>query len=154
MSEEHRTASLQRLVDLREREVERLGADLSARQATRNRYATNLARLEQLCEGSGASGAPSKRAGADARLSLSLSLNCASYKQAVMRMAAAHRVDLSLFEADMAVARRALLAAARRHEALGQELARQRDTALKAKSSREQKRQDDIALQTWRRGRK
>jgi flagellar export protein FliJ len=154
MSEEHRTASLQRLVELREREVERLGADMSARQATRNRYATNLARLEQLYTGSGASGAPSRIAGENGQISLSLSLNCASYKQAVMRMAAAHRVDLSLFEADMAVARRALLAATRRQEALGQELARQRDNALKAKSSREQKRQDDIALQTWRRGRK
>jgi len=154
MSEEHRTASLQRLVDLREREVERLGADMSARQATRNRYATNLARLEQLYTGSGATGAPPRRAGADGRISASLSLNCASYKQAVMRMAAAHRVDLSLFEADMAVAKRALLAAARRSEALGQELARQQDHALKVKSSREQKRQDDIALQTWRRGRK
>lgn len=154
MSERHRTASLQRLVDLREREVERLGADMSARQATRNRYAANLARLEQLYTGSGATGAAPKRAGADARISVSLSMNCASYKQAVMRMAAAHRVDLSLFEADMAVAKRALLAAARRSVALGRELARQRDSALKVKSSREQKRQDDIALQTWRRGRK
>jgi flagellar export protein FliJ len=154
MSEEHRTASLQRLVDLREREVEQLGADMSARQVTRNRYANNLARLEQLYAGSGASGTPSRRADANGRLSLSLSLNCASYKQAVMRMAAAHRVDLSLFDADMAVAKRALLAAARRQEALSQELTRQRDSALKAKSSREQKRQDDIALQTWRRGRK
>jgi flagellar export protein FliJ len=154
MSEAHRTASLQRLVDLREREVERLGADMSTRQATRKRYAGNLARLEQLYEGSGASGAPSRRAGVNARLSLSLSLNCASYKQAVMRMAAAHRVDLSLFDADMAVASRALLAATRRQEALSQELARQRTSAMKAQSSREQKRQDDIALQTWRRGRK
>ena len=154
MSEERQTTSLQKLVDLREREVERLGADMSARQVTRNRYVANLERLEQLYEGSGASGAPSGRANADPRFSPSLSMNCANYKQAVLRMAAAHRVDLSLFDADMAVARRALLAAARRHKGLSQELARQQDDALRVQSSRERKGQDDIALQTWRRGRK
>jgi flagellar export protein FliJ len=154
MSDKHRTASLQRLVDLREREVEKLGADMSARHVTRKRYVGSLARLEQLYEGSGASGAPPKRAAATAQLSPSLALNCAGYKQTVLKMTAAHRVDLSLFDADMAVAKRALLAAARRQEALSQELARQRRNASRVASVREQKRQDDIALQTWRRGRK
>ncbi|MBX5461008.1 MAG: flagellar FliJ family protein [Steroidobacteraceae bacterium] len=157
MSEPHFLKSLGRLADLRAREVERLSADFASREATRSRFLGNLARLEKLCETSGASGAPLQtgRSGLPgARLSPSLSLNCGSYKQAVLRMAHAHRVDLALHEADMAIARRALIAAARRRDAINKELARQQRTVRRSQNTREQKRQDDLALEVWRRGRK
>jgi len=158
VSRSPRIKSLGQLVDLRERELDRLGADMASRRATRERYIGNLARLEKLCQSSGASGAPTPgargKANERAPFSPHVSLNCGSYKQAVMKMADAHRVDLSLHEADMAVAKRVLLEAARRHEALDQELTRQREGVRKSQNAREQKRQDDLALQVWRRGRK
>jgi flagellar export protein FliJ len=155
MSEAHFLKSLGQLADLRKREVDRLSADLASREATRSRYLGNLARLEKLCETSGPSGAPLQtgRSGhSGARLSPPLSLNCGSYKQAVLRMADAHRADLALHEADMAVAKRALIAAARRRDAIDKELARQRRAVRRSQNTREQKRQDDLALQVWRRG--
>ena len=89
-------ASLGTMVQLRSTEVERLQADLASQEATRTRYQNNLARLASLAEGSGASGA----------LPLALALNCGAYKQNVMAMADAHKVDLQLHEANMAVSQR------------------------------------------------
>lgn len=134
--------SLSRLVALREQEVDRLTADVAAKQALRERYLGNLERLERLCESTGASGA----------LPPVLSMNCAAYKQAVMQLAASHRQDLALHEADMAVAQQALLAASRRHEVLDQVLVRQQDRRRQAQQTQEQKRQDELATQVWWRG--
>ncbi len=157
MSDDPRVTSLARLVDLRAREVDRLGADMNTRRATRNRYERNVARLEQLCEGSGASGAPvtgSRGVAPSALVSPALSLNCAAYKQALMKMVDAHRADLSLHDADTTVVQRALLAASRRHASLDQELERLRADTRKVRTVREQKVQDDVALQIWSRNRK
>jgi flagellar export protein FliJ len=140
--------SLDRLVDLREREVDRLSADVAAKQTTRGRYLRNLARLEQLSGSSGPSGAPA-RATPGAPLFPALSLNSGGYKQTVLRITAAHRVDLSLHEADLAVAQHALAGATRRHEALDLLRRRERERALQARSRREQQRQDEIAAQMW-----
>jgi len=57
MKKPPRLKQLSQLNELRERDVERLGAELAGKTATRERYLRNLARLEQLCIGSGASGA-------------------------------------------------------------------------------------------------
>lgn len=135
--------SLSRLADLREREVDRLAADVAAKTRTRERYRANLERLDQLCRGAGASGV----------LPPVLSLNCAAYKQSVMQLAEEHRQDLSLHEADMAVTQRALVEASRRHEVLDQVLERRREQVRRAETIIEQKRQDDLAAQVWFRGR-
>ena len=50
-------ASLGTLVELRSLDVDRLQADLASQEATRKRYQNNLARLDALTEGSGATGA-------------------------------------------------------------------------------------------------
>ena len=130
---------LHRLVDLRERTVDRLKSDFGAKQALQARYVANIERMQRLCESTGASGA----------LPPALSLNCAAYKQSVMLMAESHRVDLQLHEADMAVAERALHSAAREHEALDQLVTRQQAAWQRVENSREQKRQDDMASQVW-----
>lgn len=131
--------SLGRLIELREREVERLTAEVAAKQALRERYLGNLRRLEQLCAGTGASGAPSP----------ALALNCAAYKQSVMQLADAHRGDLALHEADMALSSRALAEAARRREVLAQVHDGQQRALLRLQEAGEQKRQDEIAAQVW-----
>lgn len=152
MSSGRHLNSLKRLVELREREVDRLSADVAAKHAVRDRYRANLERLEHLYRSSGASGSPLP-ARQGAVLSPVLSLNCAGYKQAVMKMAEAHRTDLSLQEADVAVAQRALAAAVRRHESLDLVLERQLQGMRRLRESTEQKRQDELASQTWWRGR-
>lgn len=153
MSERRRLERLGQLVDLREREVERLSAEMAGKRAVRQRYLDNLERLEQLCTSSGPSGTQSP-AGQPQALSPTLSLNVGGYKQAVMKMAQAHRLDLSLHEAEMLTTQRLMTTAARRHEALDQVLVRQRRGLQRSQNTREQKRQDDLASQVWLRGRK
>jgi len=134
--------SLNRLVDLREREVERLQAEVGAKEVLRQRYRSNLERLETLCNGSGASGG----------LQPTLALNCADYKQAVLQLATTHRESLVLHEADMAATQRALVLASRRHQVLDQVRERQHEGIRQAASVREQKHQDELAAQVWWRG--
>ncbi|HEV7814268.1 MAG TPA: flagellar export protein FliJ, partial [Janthinobacterium sp.] len=93
MSDSHTIRNLTTLVRLRTDEVDKLQGELASQTVVRERYKQNLERLTSLCTGSGASGA----------LPLAMSVNCGNYKQAVMQMADAHRTDLSLHEANMAV---------------------------------------------------
>ena len=136
-------ASLGTMVQLRSTEVERLQADLASQEATRTRYQTNLARVASLAEGSGASGA----------LPLALALNCGAYKQNVMAMADAHKVDLHLHEANMAVSQRKLTDAWTRRELLGKVLEQQQALAARDRERATRKREDDIATQSWMAGR-
>jgi flagellar export protein FliJ len=148
MKKDNQLRSLARLTLLRERQVEHLSADMAGRRAVQNRYLGNIQRLEKLYQSTGASIG-------SARLPLSaLYSNCAAYKQAVMKMTDAHRVDLSLHEAEMELARRSLAAAVQRHDALDQVLARARAGARQVISKREQTLQDETAVQVWTRGRK
>lgn len=143
--------SLATLVNLREQEVDRLTTDVAAKQAVRERYRRSLERMEQLCEDSGASGDTVPGA-LTPMLSPALSLNCAAYKQSVMQLADAHRADLALHEADMAVAQRALHVAVNKREVLDTVLQRQLGTLQRQQAAREQKREDDLAAQVWMRG--
>jgi flagellar export protein FliJ len=135
--------SLGTLVRLRSSEVERLQAELARQEATRARYQANLDRLASLADGSGASGA----------LAPALALNCGQYKQAVLAMADAHRTDLHLHEANMAVAQRNLTAAWTRRELLGKVLEQHEDAAGREQDRAQRKREDEIATQSWLAGR-
>ena len=136
-------ASLGTMVQLRSTEVERLQADLASQEATRTRYQNNLVRLASLAEGSGPSGA----------LAPVLALNCGAYKQNVMAMADAHKVDLHLHEANMAVSQRKLTDAWTRRELLGKVLEQQQALAARDRERATRKREDDIATQSWMAGR-
>ncbi|TFW31417.1 flagellar FliJ family protein [Massilia horti] len=135
--------SLGTLVRLRSTEVERMQTELARQQATRDRYQANLDRLAALAEGSGASGA----------LPPALALNCGQYKQAVMAMADAHRVDLQLHEANMAVAQRDLNAASIRRELLGKVLEQRQAVLGREQERRAKRREDEVATQSWLAGR-
>ncbi|HEY0942971.1 MAG TPA: flagellar FliJ family protein [Steroidobacter sp.] len=138
MSERQRLRSLGRLVDLQSREVDRLNADVAEKRATRERYLRNLSRLEQLCQSSGPTdGSPV------------LAVNSAGYKQAMLRMVATHRMDLSLHESQLALSQRELINAARRQEALGQVLQREHANVRHVTQVRERKQQDELASQVW-----
>jgi flagellar export protein FliJ len=143
MSAQDTIDSLGTLVRLRDTEVERLQAGLVKQEATRARYLANLARLDALAQGSGASGT----------LAPALALNCGHYKQAVLGMADAHRTDLQLHEADMAVSQRTLAAAWTRRELLGKVLEQHQAAAGRQQERAVKKREDDIATQAWLAGR-
>ncbi|MGI4845360.1 MAG: flagellar FliJ family protein [Janthinobacterium lividum] len=136
-------ASLGTLVELRSLDVDRLQADLAGQEATRTRYQNNLARLDALAEGSGATGA----------LPPALALNCGAYKQNVMAMADLHRTDLALHEANMAVSQRNLAAAWTKRELLGKVLEQQQLLHAREQERAVRKREDDIATQSWMAGR-
>ena len=143
MKRTHTIASLGTLVELRSLDVDRLQADLASQEATRARYRNNLARLDALTEGSGATGA----------LPLALALNCGAYKQNVMAMADLHRADLALHEANMAVSQRKLADAWTRRELLGKVLEQEQVLHAREQERVVRKREDDIATQSWMAGR-
>ncbi len=142
MSSQHLQRSLGRLITLRERELDHHQAQLATKQQLRERYASTVERLEQLNAQIGPTGA----------LMPSLAGNSADYKQAVLQWAEQQRQQLTLHEADMAVQRQAMLAVARKQEALGQLLGRVELRTRSELDRREQKVQDDLAGQVWQRG--
>lgn len=141
MKASDRSASLATLVTLRERAVDRLSAEIAAQQRERERFRRNLDRMEGLCAAASSQGlAP-----------LALAMNLAHYKQGVLQMADAHRTDLALHDAQMAVTRRALDVAAQKQEVMGQVLDQHRQRERRAGERIDQKRQDEIAAQLWNR---
>ncbi|KQP37180.1 flagellar FliJ family protein [Pseudorhodoferax sp. Leaf274] len=140
MNPHHPAPSLGRLAELREREVERRQTELAQQLADAERRRRNQERLDGLWRTSTTSG-----------LLPLASLNCANYKQNVMELAERHRGDLSRQEQAVDRARLALLAATRRHGAIDQVLVQRLQEHARAQRSAEQKRQDEIARQSWQR---
>jgi flagellar export protein FliJ len=146
-----RLRNIERLLELRKRQLEALAADMASRRALQARFRGNIERLEALCRTSGPSGGGYPT---EAALSTPLSLNCAGYKQSVMKMVDAHRIDLELHEADTAVAHRELASAKRREEALSQLIEKARSRAQRVQAGRQRKVQDEVSIQMWDRLRK
>ncbi|MFT7772919.1 flagellar FliJ family protein [Roseateles sp.] len=135
--------NLRRLVDLRGRELERHQAELATKEQLRARSAATVQRLEALNAQLGPTGVSSP----------SLAANGADYKQAVMQWADQQRQNLAAHEADVAAQRQAVLAVARKQEAVGQLLDRVGERLRVEDERRQQKGQDDMAGQVWLRGR-
>jgi flagellar export protein FliJ len=148
MNRRDQIQSLDTLVNLRSLEVDKLQTELARQEATRARYQANLARLDSLAAGSGASGKESA-----GLLAPALALNCGHYKQAVFAMADHHRTDLQLHEANMAVSQRNLAQAWTRRELLGKVLEQQQDLLAREQDRAARKREDEIATQSWLAGR-
>lgn len=133
---------LSTLVELREREVDRLSADVASQQALRERYQRNLERMDRLCADTAA--LPT--------VSPLQAMNNGAYRLTLMTVAEQHRQQLAVHEADMAASRQALHDAVLRQEVLAQVLQRQHVALQRAEAGRDQKRQDDLAAQVWLRG--
>lgn len=135
--------NLRRLADLRGRELERERAELAAKEQLRARSAAAVQRLDALNAGLGATGA----------VAPTLALNGAAYKQVVMQWADQQRGHLAVHEADVAAQRLAVLAVARRQEAVGQLLGQVSERLRTDAERQAQKLQDELAGQVWLRGR-
>ncbi|MBU0603001.1 MAG: hypothetical protein KKD25_11455 [Gammaproteobacteria bacterium] len=132
--------TLARLMGVREREVDQLQSLMAGKEALRQRYLGNIERLQSL-------GDCARVTGAQQPL---LSMNSANYKQAVAEMAQTQREALAEHDMEMDLARRDLAHASQRCEVIGQVLSRQRERVAVVARTKEQKAQDDLAVQVWR----
>lgn len=143
MSIERSVASMTRLITLRARDVERLTVELASQQAMRERYVRNLERMEDLLASIDIHG----------NTHAALSLNGAQYKGALIDLIATHRNDLVRHDAGMRHGRQALASAACKHAGLDHVLQDKRQLLSQAHRQREQKQQDQLAVQAWSRSR-
>lgn len=141
MTARHTLASLGKLVTMREREQERIGAELGRQRSAQDRMQRSVDRLNAICEAAGPSGAHA----------MLLAANCAAYKQSVMGLAQEQQRTLDRANAEVEVTRVALHAAFRRREGVAQVLQRREDEWRRAGEVQARKQLDDAALTVWRR---
>lgn len=135
------------VVDQRRREKDSLVGELAGRRAQLERHRATLARLEQLCASATVN---DERSAAHV---VALSLNCGDYKQTVLRLADNQRDEVLRHDADLQLAQLALNRAVQRHEALSRVLDGKLQVLQREQAQGEQKRQDELACQSWWRGR-
>ncbi|MCH7345279.1 flagellar FliJ family protein [Pelomonas sp. CA6] len=136
---EHLQRSLGRLIGLQSLALERQQAQLAEQQRLCERVQGTVQRLEAL----------SAQASLSGTVLPGLAQNGAAYKQAMLAWADQQRQELAHREAELALARNATLALARKKESLQQLLDRVDQRLHLEGTRREQKRQDDLALQAW-----
>lgn len=139
MNLQHTVINLGRLVDLRNREVESLTAELARQHAVAERYRRNLQRMRQMLieVGRSSAGCPI------------LASNSAHYKASLVDMIAAHLRDLASQETVIEAARVALERATLRRERVDRALQGKQRALRHEREVRDQKRQDQLALQSW-----
>lgn len=142
--------ALEQVVQLREREQERVGAVLAEQERTRQRFVTSIERLGDLLDEAGATGAAPERS---AVLSPALAANRGAFKLSVLDLADRHRHALAEHESRMDQTRLALHEAFRRREAVAQLHDRRLEEGERVLQLAERKRTDDIAQTVWLRGR-
>jgi hypothetical protein len=137
-------ARLGLLAGLREREVDRLQAELGQAQALCARYEKNIARLEELSRG----------LPAGERLCPNLALNNSAYKQSVLKLAQSQRADLAVRRVDVGHAQAAVHKAAREQQVIGVAFDQVGLGVRGVVQRQAQKRLDEVATQMWLRGRR
>lgn len=142
--------ALEQVVQLREREQDRVGAVLAEQERTRQRFVASIDRLGGLMDAAGATGAPSVKS---PLLSPALAANRGAFKLSVLDLADRQRQALAQHESHMEQTRLALHEAFRRREAVSQLHGRRVEEGERALQLAERKRSDDIAQTVWLRGR-
>lgn len=136
MSDLHNLAML---MALRQKEVDRLEAELHQKNSLTQRYQRTINRLDHLCDSAGAS----------ASQHFHLSSNCAQYKLHLMKLKTMQMSDLSLHEADKQLHVEALQSAQRQHAVLEHAWKEHDNRHQQEIRRKEQKLQDDQAGQRW-----
>lgn len=138
--------NLGQLVHLQQLALERQQAQLLAQARLCERVEGTVQRLESLSAHASLAGVP-----AGGTSLPGLAQNSAAYKQAMLAWADQQRQELARRQQELAQAQAATLAVARKKETL---LQLQQRVAVQLRldgERREQKRQDDLALQAWSR---
>ncbi len=131
------------MLRLRQQEVDRLQADLAAKEKTRARYQRTLTRMDALRDAVGASGAQAHPA---------LAMNVAGYKDHLQLLRASQAQDLALADSEARQGAEALRAASLRRETLAQVRLESARLLAAVLGRQEQKRTDEQATQAWLRG--
>jgi flagellar export protein FliJ len=143
MNAQRQLSGIAGLVSVREAEIERLGADLARQETQRRRFVSNLEALQRLLDDTGNRAMPAA--------SPLHARNLADYRQTLLEMIAGHRAALEVHEENMRVSRALLTAKTRRCEVWRRELAGRRHALDVARRRSEQRAQDELATQAWRR---
>jgi flagellar export protein FliJ len=143
MSHNKQTLSrnLAQLIVLREQEMDQHQAGVARQRELVARYQKVVDRLDQV----------TSQLGASAHVVPSLAINCGQYKQAMLEWGVQQRHQLASHEADLVAQQAALMAVARKQEALGQLQRSVTQRLLTERLRREQKQQDELANQLWQR---
>jgi len=139
MNLQHTVASMRRLAELRAREVETLEAEQARRQALAERSRNSLRRMRELLEQVG-------RQSAHCPVRAS---NSAHYKASLVDMIANQTRELARQEQALEAGRHALHEATLRRERVQRALQDKQAELSRVLSTRDQKRQDQAALQSW-----
>lgn len=139
MNLQHTVASMRRLAQLREREVEALEAEQAQRQALVERSRNSLRRMRDLLEQVGL-----QSAHCPVRAS-----NSAHYKASLVDLIATQTRDLARLLEAMEAGDVALQDATLRRERVMRALQGKQAELGRSIATRDQKRQDQLALQSW-----
>ncbi|KVH43251.1 hypothetical protein [Burkholderia diffusa] len=142
MSGRRKVARIAGLVRSREAEIDRLTADLARQEAIRQRIQNNLRTMQQLFDEAGRTNS--------AAFAL-LSQNRSGYRQLLLDAMTQHRAALRAHEENMQVSRQLLTARAVRCEVWRREFRRRIRQVEIDEGRGEQRAQDELATQAWRR---
>ncbi|KWH08483.1 hypothetical protein WT59_22010 [Burkholderia territorii] len=142
MNERRNVANIAGLVRSREAEIDRLTGDLARMETVRQRFQSNLRTMQQLFDEAGQQGSNT--------LAL-LALNRAGYRQSLHDTMTQHRAALQAHQENMQVSRQLLTAKSVRCEVWRRELRRRMGEVESAEGRAEQRAQDELATQAWRR---
>ncbi|WP_206995176.1 flagellar FliJ family protein [Trinickia mobilis] len=144
MTAERTVKSIGGLMAARQGRIDRLTTEVANRQSTCSRYREQIDAIDRL------------RADAAKKADRSLpalAVNCAGYQHSMATLALEHRRLLALQEADLQAARRRLTELVLQRERWQKALELRRGALVRQQNVREQKRQDEMASQSWLRSR-
>jgi flagellar export protein FliJ len=144
MTTERTVKSIDGLIAARQGRIDRLTTEVANRQSTCRRYSEQIDTIDRL---------RTDAASKVDRSSPALAVNCAGYQQSMATLAHEHRRLLALQEADLQAARRRLTELALQRERWQKALELRRGVLIRQQNVREQKRQDELASQSWLRSR-
>lgn len=142
MNEQRKVTRIAGWLAARQAEVDRLAADTARQEAVCQRYRRYLGAMQRLYDGSAA---------ATAAALPTLAQNHAGYRQTLLDTLAQLRAALKVQEDNLEVSRALLAAKTLRCEVWRRELDRRRRALELARRRSEQRVQDELAVQAWRR---
>ncbi|AHI66892.1 flagellar FliJ family protein [Burkholderia thailandensis] len=142
MNEQRKVTRIAGWIAAREAEIDRLAADMARQEAVRQRYRHNLGTMQRLYDDCAAA--------TGAALPM-LAQNQAGYRQTLLDAVTQLRAALKVQEDNLEVGRALLAAKTLRCEVWRRELDRRRRALDLARRRSEQRAQDELAAQAWRR---
>ncbi len=137
MSTPQAVQRLELMLRLRQSDVDKQETVVRDKHQLTQRYQKNISRMESLCQHLGASAVPHP----------ALAINAGAFKHSLLNLITLQKQDLALGDADLAVARKDLLAAVSRREVMDKLGEQERMALQKLRERALQKQSDETATQ-------